>query len=289
MFSHLQFGGEYFLISEKACDATSRETGGYSGMSLAPSHFAMNNKFSKIMGIASAVVLFFLFSLHAGAAGAYEGATVTDGGAIRGKVRLQGEIPPMPPLEVYKFKEVCKDVPDESLVVGLNFGVRYAVISLEGISRGEEPEREVVNELDNRDCRFVPHVQAASVGQWLNLRNSDPILHAAHAVFEAGQPDFNVGLYPGSVRRKPLASAGLVRIRCEVHPWMIAYIVVTEHPYHAVSDLFGEYELRNVPPGTYRLKVWHERLGVQVKDVVVRSKGISTVDFLLRMEQGGVK
>jgi hypothetical protein len=249
----------------------------------------MNNKIQSTVSAVRIVFLFILLFLYPVIGGAYEGVTVTDGGTIRGKVRLQGELPPTPPLKAFKFKEVCKDVPDESLMVGLNFGLRNAVISLEGIARGEEVERGVVHELDNRDCRFVPHVQAASVGQWLNIRNSDPILHAAHAVFENGQPDFNVGLYPGSVRRKPLVSAGIVRIRCEVHPWMTAYIVVTEHPYHAVSDLFGEYELRNVPPGTYRFKVWHERLGVQVKEVVVRSKEVSTADFLYRLKQGGAK
>ena len=187
----------------------------------------------------------------------YEETAVPNGGTIRGFVKVHGQLSKLKAPEVFKFKEVCKNVPNEELVVGRDRGVRYAVVVLEGITKGKAVEREAVNELDNVNCRFVPHVQAASVGQWLVIKNSDPILHAAHAYFEGGQPQFNVGLFPGKVRRKPLISPGIVKVLCEVHPWMKAFVVVTEHPYHAVTDIFGEYEIRDVPPGTYRLKMWH--------------------------------
>ncbi len=231
----------------------------------------------------------FLFCVFPVGGGAYEGVTVKNGGTIMGAVKIQGEVPQLRSLKVFKFKEICKDVPDESLVVGPDFGVRYAVLTLEGISRGGKLERGIIHELDNQGCRFVPHVQAAGVGQWLVIKNSDPILHAAHAIFEDGQPDFNLGLYPGNVRKKPLVRSGIARVVCEVHPWMTSYIVVTEHPYHSVTDLFGEYEIRNVPPGTYRLKVWHERLGTQVKEVVVKGKAVSKVNFLFLSGQGRKK
>ncbi len=221
------------------------------------------------------VLLLFPFSTRG-----YEEVTVTNSGTIKGFVKVQGEPRDLPAVEVFKFKEVCKNVLNESLVVGPGRGVRYAVLTLEGISQGKKVERETVNELDNLGCRFVPHVQAASVGQWLVIKNSDPILHAAHAYFENGQPDFNVGLYPGRVRRKPLVSPSIVKVVCEVHPWMRAYIVVTEHAYHVVTDIFGDYEPRDVPPGTYRLKVWHESLGTQEKKVEVRAEIVSKVDFL---------
>ncbi|MGI0014649.1 MAG: carboxypeptidase regulatory-like domain-containing protein, partial [Nitrososphaera sp.] len=121
------------------------------------------------------------------------------------------------------------------------------------------------------------------------IKNSDPILHTAHAYFPDGQPHFNVGLYPGKVSRKPLVSPGVVKIVCEVHPWMSAYIVVTAHPYHAVTDVYGDYEIGDVPPGRYRLKVWHERLGIEEKEVEVKAKATSKVDFVLSFPQGGKK
>jgi hypothetical protein len=216
----------------------------------------------------------------------YEEVTVTNGGTIRGLVKVQGKLPKLPPLEISKFKEVCKNVPNESLIVGPERGVRYAVVTLEGITKGKAVEKEAIHELDNRQCRFVPHIQAASIGQFLLIKNSDPILHTAHAYFPNGQPHFNVGLYPGKVSRKPLVSPGVVKIVCEVHPWMSAYIVVTEHPYHAVTDIYGEYEIRDVPPGAYRLKVWHESLGTQEKQVEVKGGAISKVDFVLSSPLG---
>ncbi len=209
----------------------------------------------------------------------YEEIAVTNGGTISGFVKIQGKIPKLPLLEVLKNKELCKNVPNERLVAGPGQGVRYAVVTLEGITKGKAVEREAVHELDNLRCSFAPHVQAASIGQFLVIKNSDPILHTAHAYMPEGQPHFNVGLYPGKVSRKPLVGVGIVKIVCEVHPWMSAYIHVTEHPYHAVTDIYGEYEIRDVPSGSYRLKVWHERLGTQEKQVEVREGKTLEVDF----------
>ena len=210
---------------------------------------------------------------------AYEEIVVKDGGTIRGTVKVEGKIGKLPPLQVTKYKEICQDVPNESLVVGPGQGVRYAVITLEGIGRGKAAEREALHELDNLRCRFAPHVSAASVGQFVVLKNSDPILHTAHASFGGEQPQFNVGLYPGRVSRKPLITAGVVKIRCEVHPWMAAYIVVTGHPYHAISDIYGEYELSDIPAGVYQLKVWHESLGTQEKRIEVKPAATQKADF----------
>jgi len=216
----------------------------------------------------------------------YVEVEVANGGTISGSVKVQGTVPKLLPLQVSKFKDVCKNVPNESLLVGRDRGVRYAVVTIEGITKGKAVEREAIHELDNRQCRFVPHVQTASVGQFLLLKNSDPILHTAHAFFPNGQPHFNVGLYPGRVSRKSLVTPGVVKILCEVHPWMGAYVVVTEHPYNAVTDIYGEYEIRDVPPGAYRLKVWHESLGTQEKQVEVKGGTTSKVDFILLSPQG---
>src|SRR3972149_3887666 len=206
-------------------------------------------------------LLFFILMSFSSPAMGYEEVVVANGGSVGGFVKVEGKVVKGGYLEVTKNREVCGKVVDESLVVGVGQGLRYAVVTLEGIGKGKAVEREAVHELDNVKCRFVPHVQAASVGQFLLLKNTDPILHTAHAYFHAGQPHFKVGLYPGRVSRKPLVTPGTVKIVCEVHPWMSAYIVVTDHPYHAVTDTYGEYLIGDIPPGTYRLKVWHESLG----------------------------
>ena len=217
---------------------------------------------------------------------AYDEIVVKDGATVRGIVKITGKVPQLPPLRITKYKEFCKDVPNETLVVGPGQGVRYAVVTLEGIIKGKPVEKESAHELDNLKCRFVPHVQAASVGQFLLFKNSDPILHTAHGMFTSDQPQFNVGLYPGRVSRKPLVTAGLVKIQCEVHPWMSAFIVVTEHPYHAVTDAYGEYLINDIPAGSYRLKVWHEGLGTQEKSFETKAGATTKLDFVFTAKPG---
>lgn len=224
--------------------------------------------------------------LFSSASAAYEEIAVNNGATIRGSVKFEGQAPKLPPLQITKFKEVCKDVPNETLLIGPGQGLRYAVMTLEGITKGKAVEREAVHELDNLGCRFVPHVLASSVGQFVLFKNSDPILHTAHALFASGQPQFNIGLYPGKTSRKPLVTPGVVKIVCEVHPWMSAYIVVSDHPYYAVTDVYGDYLINDIPPGSYRLKVWHETLGVQEKPVEVKAGGSHIVDFLLSSKPG---
>jgi plastocyanin len=244
---------------------------------------------TKLLKLASLGLVLLLFGVWPRALHAYEEIAVKDGATIRGAIKVEGKLTKLPPLQITKYKEVCKDVPNESLIVGHERGLRYAVVTLEGITKGKAVERETVHELDNVKCRFSPHVQAASVGQFVLLKNSDPILHTAHAVFTNEQPQFNVGLYPGRISRKPLIAAGVVKIRCEVHPWMAAYIVVTEHPYHAVSDIYGEYELTDIPAGVYQLKVWHESLGTQEKRVEVKAAAMQRADFTFTPSPGAKK
>lgn len=229
-------------------------------------------------------VTVFLVLVWLGTAGlpslGYEGGEVEGGARLRGVVRMEGAPTRLEDREVYKHHEVCgATVPDDSLVLGPKKGVRYAVVSLEGVKRGRPIERDAVNVLDNRKCRFEPRVIAASVGQWLLLTNSDPILHSADAFHvEEKRTLFNVGLPPAKQIREPLARPGTVRMTCEVrHTWMQAWIVVADHPYITVTDLEGEFEMRDVPPGTYTLRVWHERLGTLERPVTV-TKGETHVE-----------
>jgi plastocyanin len=219
----------------------------------------------------------------------YEEIAVSNGGSIKGTVKLDGKAPKLAPPSITKFKEICKDVPNESIVLGPGQGLRYAVVTLEGIAKGRPLEREVVHEIDNVKCRFTPRVIAAEVGQFVLFKNSDPILHTAHALFHGDQPQFNIGLYPGRASRKPLTAPGIVEIICEVHPWMSAYIAVSDHPYHAVTDVYGDYLIQDVPPGVYRLKLWHERLGTQEKKVEVKAGSVAQIDFTVSENAGGKK
>jgi hypothetical protein len=224
-----------------------------------------------VRGVLSAAAALALFSA---AAPALAGLAI-----VTGTVRLTDPVPVRPPLPVFKSHEVCGDgVPDERLVVGHSGGVRYVVVTVEGVRDGKKPERDTTITLDNRACRFVPHVQVAEVGQWLAITNSDPILHNADAHIGT-DPLFNVALLPKGHVRKPLARAGLVAITCDVrHTWMSAFVDVAEHPYHTVTDVDGAYEIRDLPPGSYTLRVWHEELGTRTLPFSVKADDTAKVD-----------
>jgi plastocyanin len=243
----------------------------------------MNTKTQVVRGLCLGILFIAGFS---SASAAYEEIAVSNGATVRGTVKVEGNLPKLAPLQITKYQEICRDVPNETLMVGPRQGIRYAVVTLEGITKGKAVEKEAVHELDNVRCRFVPHVLAASVGQFLLLKNTDPILHAAHAYFTSDQPQFNVGLYPGRASRKPLIAPGVVKIICEGHPWMSAYIVVADHPYQSVTDIYGEYLINDVPPGSYKLKAWHESLGTQEKQVEVKPGGSHNVDFVFAPTPG---
>jgi hypothetical protein len=129
-------------------------------------------------------------------------------------------------------------------------------------------------------------VQVLQVGQVLEIRSSDRIIHTAHAYDERAGTLFNVALpvYRRSVRRA-LDQPGRYRIVCDVgHTWMSAYVVVVGHAYAAVTDASGRFRISGVPPGSYRLRFWHEQLGTREEPVVIRPGGETTVNLTWRAD-----
>ena len=184
-------------------------------------------------------------------------------GRVTGRVIVAGGYEKPKPLPVFKNRSFCgAQVPNESLLVGRENGLRNAVLTLRPLDRDVSvlPMQLV---LDNRQCAFAPHVQVAPVGSELLLKNSDPILHTVHA--RLGRDTlFNVGLPSWRRVTKRLERVGIVRIDCDVlHTWMSAAIVVTDTPFFAVTDGAGRFNIDNLPAGGYGMEVWHERLGTK--------------------------
>ena len=213
---------------------------------------------------------FFLSLLYPSLVLAYQAIQVTNGGTIRGHVFLSGPIPSLDSLPVHKNREVCgEQMPNNSLIVSPNRGVKNVAVVLEGIKAGKSVPTSLAI-LDNQACAFVPRVQTLTVGQTLELRNSDPILHNAHAYLPSHDTLFNLGLPPWRQVRHTMQDTGRISIDCNVlHTWMRAYLVVTEHPYAAVTDDQGRFLLDQVPAGHYTLHLWHERLGELTQTVSV--------------------
>ena len=216
--------------------------------------------------VAMAVILASAAPLHA------------RGGDVTGVVRYAGPEPQREPLRVTKDQPTCgAEVPDETLVVS-NGNLANAVVSVGRVPGVQLAPTQVV--LDQRKCRFVPRVLTAPVGSTVEIVNSDAILHNAHGwagkatVFNVPMPD------EGQRAPKPLRKAGLVKVGCDVHAWMGAWIHVAEGPA-AVSAADGSYRLSGLPPGTYTLKVWHEKLGERSASVTVPATGDVRVDLEL--------
>ncbi len=234
--------------------------------------------------------------LGAGPAAGYDEVAVTDGGELKGTVRFVGSPPKLEPIKVNKNRDVCGEVkPSEALVVGADRAVRGAVVVVEAVTRGKKSEGEVL--IDNQHCLFVPHVSAMMAGTRAKVKNSDPLIHNTHGLYSKVNA-FNVALpKPGQVIdiTRKLAKPGIVRMLCDAHTHMFGWIYVHDSPYVTVTDDAGRYRIDAIPPGKYRITMWHEGFvakGVDkdgrplyddprsvTRDVTIAGKGIAMLDF----------
>lgn len=213
------------------------------------------------LAIAVTVVL-----IAAGPAGAYEEVAVTDGGTISGIVKFAGSAPKAEPLEVTKDQEACgKTAASEALIVNAQSkGLKNAVVFLEKVEKGKKLGGAPV--LENAKCVFVPHVQAMPSGASLDVKNSDPILHNTHA-YLGMRTIFNLALpTQNQVIKKKITQNGVIRVQCDAHTHMSAWVLAVDHPYFAVTDDNGTFKLDGVPPGKYTLAVWHAPWKAKGKD-----------------------
>ncbi|MEE9201852.1 MAG: hypothetical protein V3U31_01495 [Dehalococcoidia bacterium] len=216
---------------------------------------------------------------------AYTEIAVSNGGAISGKVQFGGAVPAAEKLTVTKNQDVFGDsLPMEKLIVSAGGGLKDVVVSIVEIAEGKKLPTGSPT-LDNNGGLFVPPVQAVVAGATLEIINSDSVLHNTHTYLK-GATVFNLALpLEGQKLRKTLKSAGKtiesgeVKVLCDAHDWMSAYIVVVPHPYFAVSDETGAFDIGDIPPGSYELRAWHQELGVQTAQVTVTAGGMAEVSF----------
>ena len=134
--------------------------------------------------------------------------------------------------------------------------------------------------IDQRGCMYVPRVVGAQVGQTVQVRNSDELLHNVHGTSTHGNA-FNFGQpKAGIVQELRLKDPEIMlRVTCDVHRWMTAFVGVVNHPYFATSGVGGTFTIANVPAGTHTIQAWHELFGVVTQTVRVTEGSTSTVEF----------
>ena len=136
---------------------------------------------------------------------------------------------------------------------------------------------------DQKNCRYHPHVFGVQVNQPVEIVNSDPTLHNIHAL-PKGNAEFNNGqpIQGMKMTHKFTAKEVMVPFKCDVHGWMNAYVGVLDHPYFAVSDKDGKFSLKGLPPGTYTIEAWHEKLGAQTATVTLGAKETKDANFTFK-------
>ena len=210
--------------------------------------------------------------------------------AVAGTVKLDGTPPVMQAIaniNDVKCHAAHGDDPitSERVLCGKDGGLQNVFITITNPPAGDYPAPEAPVILDQVGCMYTPHVVGVQVNQTLEVRNSDPTMHNVHRIARAnGQA--NRMQIQGS---KPLnqiftKSEDRMRFKCDVHPWMNAFVFVIEHPFFAVTDANGAFSIAGLPAGEYDVKAWHEHYKEQMGKVTVDANGAGTVSFTYTAE-----
>jgi len=204
-----------------------------------------------------------LWTIAAAGQAGYQVITVNDGGTITGTVKWSGPLPKIAAIPINKDPEVCdpqsqKKRDLERLVVGSNGGVANTVVFLKDISKGKAMDLPEEHQfLNQKTCRYEPHLLLVPADGTLRIKSSDPVLHTVHM---SGASDYNLPFpFANQTVSRTMSRNGLVDLRCNAgHVWMNAEMLVVTHPYYAVTDADGNFRLTNVPAGEYEIEAWHE-------------------------------
>jgi len=188
-------------------------------------------------------------------------------GDVTGKVTLKGT----PPTELaIDFGDVCGPLSHAVkttrwYVVGKDNGLGDVFVYIsKGLEGKKFPAATTAAEINQEGCMYYPYVTGVMVGQALKFKNSDPFMHNIHGMPRVdGNQEFNIAEpFQGQVNDSSFTAnitkpEVLVKIKCDVHPWMFCYVGVVDNPFFAVTDKDGNYKISNVPPGTYTLTAYH--------------------------------
>ena len=217
-------------------------------------------------------------SVWPGAAGGASGIT--------GTVTFDGKVPTMKPLAMDAdpacAKKHSKPVLSEALTLGGGNTMGNVLVYVsKGVPAGKTyPAPKTPVTLDQNGCVYVPHVQGIMVGQPYRILNSDGVLHNVHSLPKVN-PQFNKPMPPSMKETTTTFTKPepIFQIKCDVHPWMSAYIGVFTHPFFAATKTDGKFTISGLDPGTYELTAWHERLGTQSASITVAANENKSQNF----------
>ena len=207
-------------------------------------------------------------------------------GSIKGKVDFKGKKTTPAKIKMSADPKCVKihagkDVTSEQVVVNDNNTLRYVFVYVKKGLEGKKfptPSQKVT--IDQKGCMYNPHIFGMMPNQSIEITNSDQTMHNIHALpknstqFNIAQPKQGMKMTKSFTK-----SEVMVKIKCEVHNWMACYVGVLDHPFYAVTDDKGNFEIKNLPAGDYELEAWHETYGTQTMTVSVGAADTKTADF----------
>jgi plastocyanin len=210
-------------------------------------------------------------------------------GTLRGRITFHGATPAKAAISMdaeawCQQAHTGRPVYEQSVIVGKDAGLANAFVYIQSGLEGKtfEPVKESVT-IDQHSCMFVPRAIGVRVGQTLLVSNSDQVSHNIHPQPQNNR-EWNQQQSPQSpdLQHRFARAEVMIPVKCNVHAWMHAYIGVVEHPYFAVTGPDGSFVWNNVPPGDYTIGVWHEKLGVQSRQVHLEKSAQAAIDFEYR-------
>jgi len=238
----------------------------------------------------AALVFALLFLVAVGLLRSTHGVRAAATGHITGTVKLDGPAPHQRPIDMSKDPTCAQgrggtQAAGESVVVGGNGGLANVVVYISQGLSGDIPIASKPVTFEQKGCQYIPHVVAVNPGQHMTILNDDKTMHNIHPDPKpgGGNTAFNKSQLGGgpSLDVAWTAEEIAIPVKCNVHPWMHAYIVVVKGP-NGVSDGDGSFKLENVPPGTYTLTAWHETYGTQTQKVTVAEGKPVIADFTFK-------
>jgi plastocyanin len=228
----------------------------------------------------SVFALLFLASVLSVQAGAQTAS-------LKGVVKVQGVALKGQPIDMsadpYCMKAHSGPVANEEIVAGTDGGLANALVFVSGGlgDRTFTPPAQPA-ELEQKGCMYKPHVLALQTNQKLDVVNSDDTTHNIHPIPNNNR-EWNKTQPHGVAIEESFAREEIpITVKCNVHPWMKGYVAVFKHPFFAVTTKTGSFEIKDLPPGTYTIKVWQEKLGTLSQSVTVGAGESKTLDFAFK-------
>ena len=229
------------------------------------------------------IIAVFTLSLS-GRVSAGPGRPADSSASLKGEAKFEGA-PPKPSRIDMSADPLCAKAhatpaTTEDIVVGANGGLANVVVYVsDGLtpSTFQPPEQPAV--FEQKGCQYKPHVLAMQANQKLDILNSDETTHNIHPSPNNNR-EWNMTQPHGTPLEQTFAREEIaIPVKCNVHPWMRGYIAVFKHPYFAVTDKNGGFDLKDLPPGTYTITAWQEKLGTQSQKVTIGAGEAKTLDF----------